>query len=172
MGCHRQESNSDSLMAQEGKKPQSKCKAKPNLATAVNQDLIDADKHDGSYRNNCLRRQRLGMFWLYSKNTTAEYWNSDAAQHHSRFSALSCGADSSSTVSQAEHCWRVSAAKLWNPQAQDDISGVSCRAADSTLQKHFWIVKTPAQSWSPVPEENLETLTALITTDYQYSHDI
>lgn len=57
MGCHRQDSNSDSLMAQEGKKPQSKSKAKPNLATAVNQNLIDADKHYGSYRNNWMRRQ-------------------------------------------------------------------------------------------------------------------
>lgn len=43
--CQRQDSHSDSLMAQEEKKKTlSKWKTKPNPATAVNQGLIDADK--------------------------------------------------------------------------------------------------------------------------------
>lgn len=110
--------------------------------------------------------KQLIMFWLYSQNITAEYWNSDAAQYNSRLSALPCQADSSSTINQVECYWRASAAKRWNPQPQDDISRVSCKAADSTLQKHFWTVKTSAQSWNPVAQENLKTLIALITTDY------
>lgn len=45
MGCHRQDSHSDSLTAQEKKdKQENKWKTKPNLATAVNQDLVDANK--------------------------------------------------------------------------------------------------------------------------------
>lgn len=88
----------------------------------------------------------------------------------SRLTVIFCQADSSSTNSQVEHYWRISAAKPWNPQSQDDVSVVSCKVADNTLQRHFWIVKKHlhrdrVQFHNSKHTDLCEIVIALITTD-------
>lgn len=88
----------------------------------------------------------------------------------SRLTVIFCQADSSSTNSQVERYWRISAAKPWNPQSQDDVSIVSCKVADNALQRHFWIVKNHlhrdrVQFHNSKHTDLCETGIALITTD-------
>lgn len=72
------------------------------------------------------------MFWLYSRNIPAEYWNTDAAQYNCR---LICLILSSRLQQQSQASWML-LKSISRPTTESSASGwisrVSYKAADST----------------------------------------